>query len=582
MRCGGDPLARPQEAYTARAMHAPPPVVRFAPFAALLALCVMLYLPGLASLPVTDRDEARFAQATRQMIESGDYVSIRFQSEPRHKKPVGIHWAQALSVRMFQPFAAESAIWPYRVPSAIGATLAVLLCFALLRPHIGVGAALLAAALLASSLLLIAEAHLATTDALLLATIVAAQGALMNRVLRPDHHPRAWSLLFWVVQALGILIKGPVAPLVSILTLIGWRLGGNRLRPLSLLHWRIGVPVLALIIAPWLIAVSRATGGSFLRDAWLGDLLPKLVSGHESHGFPPGFYLLLVTLTFWPGSLLAGFAVVSAWRHRADPAARFLLAWLIPSWIAFEVIPTKLPHYVLPLYPALAAMTAIFAMRCEQHCGDHSQRRPGRRSPTLGWVVWSIVTLALLAVAAALPLALDGRFNAWSILPAAAALVAVAAGFSAVRRADAPPAGLSTLVLCSAAFAAPLMAGILPDCEALWPSRGAARLVRSETGEPATRPWAACGYHEPSLVFHLGTDTRLVGPAQAADALAAGSVGGAIVEEAQQGAFEARAQELNLLLRQIGVVQGWNVSKGQRVVLRLWVERRRTPSESGG
>lgn len=559
-------------------MSSPSTIHRLAPYALLLALCALLYLPGLAALPVTDRDEARFAQATRQMIESDDYISIRFQDEPRHKKPVGIHWAQAACARLAAPFAEESAIWPYRAPSVFGATLAVLLSFALLRPHVGVAAALLAAALLASSLLLIAEAHLATTDALLLTAIVAAQGAMMNRVLRPAHHPRAWSMLFWIAQALGILIKGPVAPLVSILTLIGWRLGGNRVRPLTLLHWHLGLPALVLIIAPWLIAVSRATGGSFLRDAWLGDLFPKLISGHESHGFPPGFYLLLVTLTFWPGSLLAGFALAAAWRDRADPVLRFLLAWLVPAWIAFEVVPTKLPHYVLPLYPALAALTAVHAVRLAQRW--RFMPAPPRRAAALGWLVWALLTLALGAAAAALPPALDGRFDAWSVLPATVALLTCAAGFIIVRRLDAAPTALSLLVLCSALFSAPILTRLLPRSEALWPSRSAARLARAAAPRDSTAlPWAAVGYHEPSLVFHLGTATRLLGPSRAAESLARRDVAGVIVEQRQREAFETRVAELNLPIRSLGTVHGLNYSNGERVTLLLYAA---APADAGG
>ncbi len=558
-------------------MSAPSTIHRLAPYALLLALCAALYLPGLASLPVTDRDEARFAQATRQMIESGDYIAIRFQDEPRHKKPVGIHWAQAACARLAAPFAGEDSIWPYRVPSAFGATLAVLLMFALHRPHIGAAASLLGAALLASSLLLIVEAHLATTDALLLATIVAAQGALMNRLLRPSHRPMAWSMLFWVAQGLAILIKGPVAPLVAILTLLGWRVGGNRLRPLSVLHWHIGLPAAALIIAPWLVAISLTSDESFLRDAWLGDLLPKLISGHESHGFPPGFYLLLVTLTFWPGSLLAGFAVVDAWRRRADPAVRFLLAWLGPTWLAFEVVPTKLPHYVLPLYPALAALTAAFAVRLAQQGALMPQ--PRRRAIAMGWGVWALVTLGLGAAASALPPMIDARLDAWLILPAAAALLAAALGLLIVRRRDAAPLTLVLLVACSGLFSAPILARLLPRSEALWPSRSAARLARAADPPASTAlPWAAVGYHEPSLVFYLGTRTRLTGPVRAAEALARGEVTGVIVEARQREAFEAHAAALGLAIRQRGAVHGLNASKGEYVTLLFYAA---APAEAG-
>src|SRR5438045_5477829 len=101
-------------------------VAGFRPYALLGALCVLLYLPGLAAIPPLDRDEARFAQATRQMLETGDFIRIRFQDEERNKKPVGIYWLQAAAVWAFST-SESSAIWPYRLPSALAATAAVLL-----------------------------------------------------------------------------------------------------------------------------------------------------------------------------------------------------------------------------------------------------------------------------------------------------------------------------------------------------------------------------------------------------------------------------------------------------------------------
>ena len=80
-------------------------------------------------------------------------------------------------------------------------------------------------------------------------------------------------------------------------------------------------------------------------------------AAQESHGAPPGLYLLLFWVTFWPGAALAGMAAPAVWRARREPGAQYLLAWLIPSWIVFEIVVTKLPHYVLPLYPAIAILT---------------------------------------------------------------------------------------------------------------------------------------------------------------------------------------------------------------------------------
>ncbi len=155
-----------------------------APF--LVALCLALYLPGFASLPVTDRDEARFAQATKQMLETGNYIDIRFQDEPRYKKPIGIYWLQALSVSVLSPDRL-TAIWAYRVPSLLGIICAVLLSWWAARPIFGRETALLAAILLAPVFTLSLESRIAKSDAVLLATVVLTQGALMRALSVPLH-----------------------------------------------------------------------------------------------------------------------------------------------------------------------------------------------------------------------------------------------------------------------------------------------------------------------------------------------------------------------------------------------------------
>src|SRR5712672_1243074 len=147
-------------------------------YALLCLLCLILYAPGLAAIPPLDRDEARFAQATRQMLETGDFVRIRFQDEARNKKPIGIHWLQAAAVAAFSS-PESTAIWPYRLPSALAATAAVLLTFGFGARLFGSKlAGFVGAVIMASALGLVVEAHLAKTDAALLAAIIAGQGAL--------------------------------------------------------------------------------------------------------------------------------------------------------------------------------------------------------------------------------------------------------------------------------------------------------------------------------------------------------------------------------------------------------------------
>src|ERR1700681_72356 len=193
--------------------------------AALLVLVALLcFLPGFFAIPPTDRDEARFAQATKQMIENRDYVDIRFQDEVRYKKPVGIYWLQAgvvTTARALGMSQALTTIWLYRIPSLAGAIGAVLLTYWTALAFVSRRAALLAGLMLASSILLGVEARFATTDAMLLAAVVAVMGVLARTYL-PEQRARleansisamsAWILpaIFWTALAIGVLLKGPL------------------------------------------------------------------------------------------------------------------------------------------------------------------------------------------------------------------------------------------------------------------------------------------------------------------------------------------------------------------------------------
>src|SRR6266480_1691026 len=183
----------------------------------LVAVCLVSYLPGFFNIPPVDRDEARFVQATKQMIESGDYVDIRFQDEVRYKKPVGIYWLQAGAVKVASALGLRqslNSIWVYRIPSLIGALGAVLLTYWAALAFVSRRAAVLAGLMMASCLLLAIERLLAKTDAMLLMTVVAAMGAMGRAYLSEATRPRtgmaAWQMpaVFWTALAAGVLLKG--------------------------------------------------------------------------------------------------------------------------------------------------------------------------------------------------------------------------------------------------------------------------------------------------------------------------------------------------------------------------------------
>src|SRR5262245_47180873 len=152
------------------------------PLAALLLLCVLAWLPGFFTLPPLDRDESRFAQATKQMLETGDFIDINLGTQARYAKPIGIYWLQAASTSVLGQ-GAVNRIWTYRVPSLLGALAAVAATFFIARMIAGVETAFVSGLLLGFSVLLMSEAKIAKTDAALLASIVATQYVLMRAYL---------------------------------------------------------------------------------------------------------------------------------------------------------------------------------------------------------------------------------------------------------------------------------------------------------------------------------------------------------------------------------------------------------------
>jgi len=533
----------------------------------LILLCFVLYIPGLTTLPPVDRDEARFAQATRQMLESRDFIRISFQEKPRHKKPIGIYWLQAITVAAT---GSPNQIWPYRIPSVLGALVAVILTFVFGKNLFDRQTGLFGAIVTASSLLLVVEAHQATTDAALLAAVVAAQGSLGTLYVRNRHGETVGlgiPITFWTAQGIGILLKGPILPLVSILTILTLLAVDRSASYLWGLRVKLGIPLVVLIVCPWAIAVTMATDGTFFGDAIRSDLLPKLISGHESHGFPPGYYLLVVALTFWPGSLFLWPALRKAIKLRSLIGERFCLAWIIPVWLTFELIPTKLPHYILPLFPPLSLVTARLILASTTDSWKLSRWFSAR----VGFVLWILVSVALGVAIVALPVYLHGRFEMVTLWPACAAVLLLILPTWNVFRGRLVEATIGAILL-EALILAPTLHVIMPNVNELWLSRSVASAVeryRGSASDPAP-VIAAAGYHEPSLVFLCGTETKLVGVREAALHLRQNSQGLALIREKLDAAFHTALPGPNGSVKLLEKIEGINYTKGKRMTLNLY------------
>ncbi|MBC7770883.1 MAG: glycosyltransferase family 39 protein, partial [Pyrinomonadaceae bacterium] len=655
----------------------------------LVLLCLLVYVPGLWTIPPIDRDESRFAQASRQMLESGTlsgWIVPMVQDKPRLNKPPLIYWLQAGSAALLGDAPDQWAwldgesqnVWVYRVPSVLAAMMTVLLTWRLGVRMFDPRAAWLAAALLAVCPMVVWDAHQARADQVLLAMTTATMlclwvvwkqgidgsghpgikwrasdpsGANRREVeaaqpgvrqdafspadsFRPSAHaaqtpvPRSgwkWPVLFWLFLTLGVMTKGPITPMVAGLTALSLSLLTRRWRWLLDLRPLVGIVILVAIVAPWVYGVTRVledpalqlrmgmplpSPGEPARSGFAAywsivyaETIGRSAGAKEGHWGPPGYHIVLLGALFWPGSLLTAAAIGRAWKRglvarmklneevaetaegrksgrfaslrgsvaswlrrlyhsRAGrPAELFCLAWMLPSWIVFELISTKLPHYTMPLYPAVAMLSArmLFAARTSffpyvskqraqrlslllqkphkcpgctyqltglrsSHCPECGlplsvtdqgrlaagyQHDPGQRAGRFIWVVLG-VAIGVVGPLALLVWSISSKDEAiplsWRpivIIPAAMVLIVngMMIHFAVKwQRQGGLIRSMLVSIMVSITFSVGVLGHLLPRAPELWLSVGIKKGLRDMGWTPDT-PLATLGYYEDSLIF---------------------------------------------------------------------------------
>jgi 4-amino-4-deoxy-L-arabinose transferase-like glycosyltransferase len=408
------------------------------------------------------------------------------------------------------------------------------------------------------------EETLATTDAALCGATTLAMAALARLYIAARGGPAAgWrsKLLFWLGIAAAVLLKGPIGPMVAALALLAVSAWDRKWRWLGGLGWSWGAILVAAAVLPWAFAITVVSDGGFWGSALGGDLAPKLLGGQEGHGAPPGYYLALSPVLLFPAAVLLPAGLVAGWRRRAEPAIRFALCWLVPAWLVFELTPTKLPHYTLPTFGALAWLMAAAL-----------QQPLGPRVRWLGGALLAAVAVGL-AIAGGVVAGLFGTAWSWGYAAlAGACFVASAVGGAALlaRR----QAGTAAAVAGAFGLLAhgALIGALAPSLTRLWLSDQMAQALNQAGLSPrqglTPGPVAVAGYQEPSLVFALGAPTLLGSAKDAADAIAQGRV--AIVEGRQDPAFQAALAADGATAAPVAAVTGLDYSSGHAQILRLY------------
>ncbi len=381
---------------------------------------------GLSNLGLVGPDEPRYAQVAREMADSGDWVTPRLHGVPWFEKPVLYYWLAGAAFKTLGVSELSA-----RLPSAIAGLLGVLVVLGIGWRSAGWRCGLMAALILAASPLYFSLARAASTDMLLnlgltlsFASLYFAWfGARNHRVARASLKT-AWAYGYCGFLGVAILAKGPVALILAggslgllLVTTSQWSL----LRTVA----RLGPILLGLAVAlPWYVLCYRVNGWGFIEEFLLNHNLARFASDRYQHPQPLWFYVLVVFAGFFPWSFqLAGpvwRGARASWKRaaRRRPAASqqqsdvphhlpgkerpgiseewFLWSWALVPFVFFSLSLSKLPGYVLPMFPPLALLAAR-----EWERSWNSLPRGPQIPGTASAVFWQ--ALCVLALGVALP-----------------------------------------------------------------------------------------------------------------------------------------------------------------------------------
>lgn len=536
-----------------------------------VGLAVAATLLGAATRSTLwDRDEPRFSEATVEMVRSGDYVVPTFNGELRPDKPILIYWLMSLPVRIFGP--SELAC---RFMAPVGAAVACFLTWRLGRRMLGHGAGLGAMAVLATTPLLLVTGTAATTDAVLLAAITGALAAFQARFATG---PRAAATAaFGLMIGLALLAKGPVGLAVPVLGALAALGLARRLTRAWALHLAAASALGLAISLAWAIPANQATGGDLLRRGLGYHVLERALRPNDGHGggfvaFLP-FYVPVVLLAFFPWTLFlpAALSATAGGRTGGADGRAFLLGWIVPTFALMTLVSTKLPHYILPIWPALAlavAGTIEAAGRGALAARDLAWMRRGRwlfgatglaGGAALALVPWLVPALA--CTAPGMPKGSSGLAVPCCAL--GCVLLVMTALAVADHAAGRLRAAAAVLLAGSVALGAALVLLALPLVERFKVSKPLADAIRAHSA--ADVPVVELDYGEPSLVFYLGRRVASISSDREAAAWAREARPGVLVLlRASRERIEREAGPLGL--EEIGAARGFNYTKG------IWVD----------
>jgi 4-amino-4-deoxy-L-arabinose transferase-like glycosyltransferase len=322
----------------------------------ILALSLVTFFAGLGHAAIGDSDEAYYAEAGREMVERGDWLTPFFNYKVRFQKPILYYWLVASAYTVAGVSAAAARFW-----SALAGVGLAWVTFDIGRRLYGPRPATLAGAIIATSFGYFAMARAALPDLPLAFFVTLATWKGIEALDRPlDWKPL---LTAAIASALGVLTKGPLGVLLPLLVIVPLAAFERRLRVFSPGRLVAAALVFAAIALPWYAVMTRVHGTAYLEEFLVGDNIERFATTRFNDPRAPWFYVPIVLGGLLPWSPFLALLVAPAWRwirrRRAlTTTERRLVAWTLLPLMFFTISIGKQPRYILPILPPLAVLLA--------------------------------------------------------------------------------------------------------------------------------------------------------------------------------------------------------------------------------
>jgi 4-amino-4-deoxy-L-arabinose transferase-like glycosyltransferase len=322
----------------------------------LTALCGVLYFPYLGNTPFFDKGEPREALAVQDIVQRGEWLFPLKRATAIPSKPPLFHWSAALTYQVTARLD-EATI---RFPSAFYATLGVLLVYLLGRKLYGGEIGLLAGAILATTLIYNNQAVSARVD-MTLCFFVTVSLLLFYSLYRGFLNHQPWYLLFYALLGIGALAKGPLGILLPGLVITVFLIVKKNWQFLSKLAFHPGVAISVVLAAGWYALAITRGGEGFVDRQLLHENLERFFGG-SGHSHPVYYYLSYLFSLGIPWSLFLPFVLWDYLRKglTANDNRLFFLLWFLVMFVFFSVSVGKRPVYLLPIFPAISLLVAVW------------------------------------------------------------------------------------------------------------------------------------------------------------------------------------------------------------------------------